>query len=75
MKIQQKISSLWIVVMFNIAFADIVSFIMPGALAALAALAAGAPGTPTITQPMLLGFALLLEVPIAMIFLSRWLSP
>ena len=29
---KEKISTLWIVVMFNMAFADILSFITPGAL-------------------------------------------
>jgi Sec-independent protein secretion pathway component TatC len=66
-----KLSTLWIVVMFNMVFADILSFIKPGALQALWAGQAGV----QITQGLLLVFAVLLEIPIAMIFLSRILKP
>jgi hypothetical protein len=65
-----RISTLWIVVMFNMAFADIVGFIQPGALQGVAG-----PGGVPITQGLLLVVALLLEIPIAMIFLSRMLKP
>jgi hypothetical protein len=65
-----KISTLWIVVMFNMAFADIVGFIQPGALQGVSG-----PGGVPITQGLLLVVALLLEIPIAMIFLSRILKP
>jgi hypothetical protein len=65
-----RISTLWIVVMFNMAFADIVGFIQPGALEGVAG-----PGGVQITQGLLLVFALLLEIPLAMIFLSRILKP
>ncbi len=58
-----RISTLWIVVMFNIAFADIVGFIQPGALQGVSG-----PGGVQITQGLLLVFAVLLEIPIAMIF-------
>ena len=66
-----RISTLWIVVMFNMVFADILSFIKPGALQELWAGQAGV----HITAGLLLVFAVLLEVPIAMIFLSRSLKP
>ncbi len=66
-----RISTLWIVVMFNMAFADIVSFIQPGGLQGVSA----GPGGVPITQGFLLVFALLLEIPIAMIFASRILKP
>lgn len=62
-----KISTLWIVVMFNMVFADILTFIKPGALQGLWAGQAGVQVTPE----LLLMFAVLLEVPIAMIYLSR----
>jgi hypothetical protein len=61
---------LWIVVMFNMAFADIVGFIQPGALQGVSG-----PGGVQITQGLLLVFALLIEIPLAMIFLSRILKP
>jgi len=64
-----RISTLWIVVMFNMAFADIVGFIQPGALQGVAG-----PGGMPITQGLLLVIALLLEIPIAMIFVSRILN-
>lgn len=66
-----RLSTLWVVVMFNMAFADILSFIEPGALQELWAGQAGV----QITPGALLGFAILLEVPIAMIFVSRVLKP
>jgi 6,7-dimethyl-8-ribityllumazine synthase len=68
--IRMRISTLWVVVMFNMVFADILTFIKPGALQELWAGQAGV----EITQGLLLVFAMLLEVPIAMIFLSRVLK-
>lgn len=65
-----RISTLWIVVMFNMAFADIVGFIQPGGLQGMAG-----PGGVEITQMLLLVFAVVLEIPIAMIFVSRILKP
>jgi Family of unknown function (DUF6326) len=65
-----RISTLWVVVMFNMAFADIVAFIQPGGLQGMAG-----PGGMEITQGLLLVFAILLEIPIAMIFVSRILKP
>jgi len=65
-----RISTLWIVVMFNMAFADIVGFIQPGALQGVVG-----PGGMEITQGLLLVFAILIEIPIAMIFVSRILKP
>lgn len=62
-----RLSTLWVVVMFNMVFADILTFIKPGALQALWAGQAGVHVTPG----LLLVFALLLEIPIAMIFVSR----
>jgi hypothetical protein len=65
-----RISTLWIVVMLNMAFADIVGFIQPGALQGVSG-----PSGVTITQGLLLVFAILIEIPIAMIFVSRILKP
>ena len=66
-----RISTLWMVVMLNMVYADILTFIKPGALQELWAGQAGV----HITPGLLLGFAILLEIPIAMIFLSRILKP
>jgi len=64
-----RISTLWVVVMFNMVFADILSFIMPGALQGVTG-----PAGMQITPGLLLVFAILIEIPIAMIFLSRILK-
>ena len=66
-----RLSTLWVVVMFNMVFADILTFINPGALQELWAGQAGV----EVTQGLLLGFAILLEIPIAMIVVSRVLNP
>jgi len=65
-----RLSTLWVVVMFNMVFADILTFIKPGALQELWAGQAGV----HITPGLLLGFAILTEIPIAMIFASRILK-
>ena len=66
-----RLSTLWVVVMFNMVFADILSFMSPGFLEGLAT---GSAGEIQITQGMLLVFAILLEIPILMILLSRVLK-
>lgn len=63
-----RISTLWIVVMFNILAADILSFIQPGFLAEVMT---GTAGEIQITFEFLLVAAVMLEIPIAMIYLSR----
>jgi len=70
MKVTETISTLWIVVMFTMIFADILSFITPGMMKQVIE------GTTDvkITQPLLLVFAFLLQIPIVMIFLSKILS-
>ncbi len=65
-----RLSTLWIFVLFNIVFADIVGFMNPGVLEDIVA---GNTGV-DITQQLLLIFSILLEIPIAMVFLSRLLS-
>ncbi len=67
-----RISTLWIVVMFNMAFADILSFMDPTFLAQVAT---GSVEGVTITPMFLLLAAVLVEVAIVMIFLTRALSP
>ena len=66
-----QLSILWTVVMFNMIYADILTFILPGELQRLWNGEAGV----HLTQGLLLVFALLLEIPIAMIFASRVLQP
>ena len=68
---RMKLSALWAVVMFNMAFADIVGFLHPGALQNVLDGAVGLEATPG----LLLVFSVLIEVPIAMVFLSLVLSP
>jgi Sec-independent protein secretion pathway component TatC len=70
MDTRQKLSVLWIVVMMNMIFADILSFMLPGTLQDI--ISGNMPMK--ITQSLLLVFALLLEVPIIMILLSRVLN-
>ncbi len=69
--IRVLISTLWIVVMFNMIFADILGFLVPGSLKALMT---GYAGEVKLSQEILLVFAIVLEIPIAMIFLSRVLK-
>jgi hypothetical protein len=71
MEMKARLSTLWIVVMLNVVFADILTFITPGALRDIMT---GTPGGIHISQGLLLVFAVLLEIPVAMIFLSRVLN-
>jgi Sec-independent protein secretion pathway component TatC len=64
------LSTLWIFVLFNMVFADVVGFMNPGALEDIMTGTVGL----EITQELLLVFSLLLEIPIAMVFLSRVLK-
>lgn len=72
MSLRQKISTLWIVVMFNMAFADILSFISPDFLSQVAT---GTIDGVTITPMFILIAAIFVEVGIAMIFLTHVLKP
>jgi len=65
-----KLSSLWIFVMFNLVFADIFSFMYPGVLKQIMA---GNADQVQITPEFLLIAAIVTEIPIAMVFLSRLL--
>ena len=66
-----KISTLWIVVMLNMLSADIIGFMNPGDLQNILTGNVGI----NITQELLLVFSILMEIPIAMVFLSRVLKP
>jgi Sec-independent protein secretion pathway component TatC len=65
-----KLSTLWVFVMFNMVFADIVGFMNPGALEEIITGTVGL----EITQELLLMFSILVEIPIAMILLTRVLK-
>ena len=67
---KEKFSLLWIVVMFTMVFADIVGLMNPGTLKAMMNGEVGI----QITQGVLLAFAVLIEIPIIMILLSRILK-
>lgn len=60
-----RLSTLWIFVMFNMVFADIIGFLNPGTLEEMMAMKPA--------QGLLLVFSILVEIPIAMIVLSRLL--
>ncbi len=70
-----KLSLLWVIVMLNMAYADILAFISafitPGAIEQLMQ---GYSGDVKLSQPLLLVAAVLIEIPIIMIFLSRLLK-
>ena len=63
------LSTLWIVVFANMVYADVLTLFIPGAHEELAEFAGGTP----IALLMLAG-AIIVEIPIAMIFLSRVLK-
>jgi hypothetical protein len=67
-EIPEKLSSLWIFVAFNIAFADIIGFIEPGTLEKIINGETGFELTPAV----IVIFSLLQAVPVAMILVSRW---
>jgi hypothetical protein len=72
-KIDTKVllSTLWIVVMINMAYADILSLHIPGAFDEVAktSVSTGAP-----IPQLMLGGAIMMEIPVAMIILSRVLK-
>lgn len=67
---RSKLSTLWIFVMFNMAFADIIGYIEPGALEAMLAGDFGFDITPVV----IVVISLVQAVPIAMIVVSRLLN-
>ncbi|MEM7330926.1 MAG: DUF6326 family protein [Chloroflexota bacterium] len=62
------LSTLWVFVMLNMIFADIVSFISPSFFDDISQM------SDILTPSTLLVFAVLLEIPIAMVLLSRILN-
>lgn len=71
MHISTKISTLWVVVMINMVFADILSFMDPEFLSQVAT---GVVSGITITPMFLLLAAIFVEVGILMIYLTRALN-
>jgi len=71
MDVTVKLSTLWLIVMFNMIYADILGFVTPGAIEGLMT---GYSGTVKLTQELLFVSALFLEIPVMMIFLSRVLK-
>jgi len=70
-EIRVILSSLWIVVMFNMGFADILGLFEPGILKQITT---GSVDDIQFTSGLMLVMAIILEIPIAMIFLSRVLK-
>ena len=66
-----RLSLLWIFIMFNMVFADVLSFMYPGFLKEVLT---GSVGGVHITAGFLVAAGVLTEVPIAMIVLSRVLK-
>ncbi len=66
-----RLSLLWVFMMFNMVFADILSFMYPGFLGEVMG---GRAGQVVVTPGFLLAAAVLTEIPIAMIVLSRILE-
>lgn len=69
LNIRTKLSTLWIVVMLNMAYADILSLNIPGAHEELVEFAGSTP----ISHLMLIG-AVVIQIPILMIVLSQILN-
>jgi prepilin signal peptidase PulO-like enzyme (type II secretory pathway) len=66
------LSALWVFVMFNYLYADVISLMDP---ALLPQFLRGEIGSVHVTPPFLLGAAVMMEVPIAMTLLARVLPP
>ena len=71
MQTPTKITMLWCVVLFNMAFADILGFLYPGFLAEIGT---GQAGQITITPAFLVVAAVFIEIAIIMVYLTRALS-
>ena len=70
-EIRELLSTLWIVVMFNMAFADILGLFEPGILEQIMK---GSVDDIHFTSGLMFVMAIVLEIPIAMIILSRILN-
>jgi len=70
--IRRRLSALWIVVMLNMIYADILSFLRPELLREL--MTGYAEGI-RVTQQLLVGAAVMGEIPILMVLLARMMKP
>jgi hypothetical protein len=70
-QVKSRLSTLWIFLMLNMAFADIFSFMYPGGLQKIIS---GDAGGIHITPAFLLLAAVMTEIPIVMVILSRFLG-
>ena len=70
--IRGRLSTLWIVIMFNMVYADILSFLNPEFLRAL--MTGYADGI-RVTQQLVVGAAVMAEIPILMVLLARIMEP
>lgn len=71
MDMKDKLSLLWIFALFNYLYCDIVTLMDSSVLTEILR---GYAGSIQITQGFLLGASVLVEIPIAMVLLSRFLS-
>ena len=71
MDMKAKLSTLWIFILFNIIFADIHGFLKPGFIAEVMT---GTIGGVQLTEGLFLIGAIMMEIPIAMVLLSRVLK-
>jgi len=70
MDIKVKLSILWIIVMFNMLFADVLTLYIPENLEEIMTRSTSV----QITEGLMLMMAIIIEIPIVMIFLSRILK-
>lgn len=68
--IRQRLSTLWIVIMFNMLFADVLAVMLSKNLTELL----NDTGPVVLTEGLLFTMAFLIEIPILMIFFSRFLK-
>jgi hypothetical protein len=67
---RSRLSTIWVFVMLNMIFADVLSFMTPGVLQQIMS---GHAEQIVITPSLLLVFAIVTEIPIAMVLLSKTL--
>ena len=70
-RMKRKLSTLWIFVMFNYLYCDVIALMNPELLKQFMI---GNVGGIQVTQAFLLGTAILMEIPIAMVIMSRTLK-
>ena len=68
---QSRLSTLWVFAVLNYFYCDVMTLMDPGLLRQFLA---GSVGGMSVSQGFLLGAAVLMEIPIGMVFLSRMLK-